>query len=226
MPYKKSAKKRPAPWKKLRPMRRKPNLGNPKVVYPVAPPNIQRACLKYTETFSPQITTLAPSYQYMWRPNDVYDPNFTGTGHQAMFRDQMFSLYNWVRCVAYRITYKILTDSDSPVEVCLCPVESSTLVSQEALMEYKNSRKGWTTRNKPLTLSYSTLVDRHLGNRKYTALTDDLFKQPQGSALDSKATAWVQFSALNRGDGTTKIYLQVSIKQYVQFSEPTQQGQS
>lgn len=204
---------------------RKKNAGNPRVRYPVAPYFRQRACLKYTETLKVPLTTLAPSYSYMWRPNDVYDPNYSGIGHQSMYRDQFFLLYNWVRCCAYKITYRIISDSQSPIEVCLCPVESGTTSPIESLMEYKFAKKGWVTSQKPMTISFSSLVDKHLGNQKYTCFTDDTFKQ-NTSALDSKATAWVQFAALNRGDGAVNLYTEVSIKQYVQFSEPIQQSQS
>lgn len=205
--------------------RSRTNRGNKKMIYPVAPPNIQRACLKYNESYSNLIPT-ASYASYVWRPNCIYDPNYSGTGHQSMYRDQYFQLYSWVRCVAFTIQYKIVSDSDTPCEVVLCPIETNTGASYDQLLEYKGCKKGVCTKSKPCYLSMSFLVDRLLGNRKYTCLIDDLFKQSSAATLDGKATAWVQFSAVNRGAVGVNLFYNVSIKQYVQFSEPVNQSLS
>lgn len=221
------------PRRRIRP-RRKPLRAGRRVVtrrgrgrgYQVAPPRIQRLCLKYVDNKAYTLTAASPYLAYMWCPNDMFDPDYTGVGHQAMMRDQYYQLYNWGRCIAYKITVKLISDNVTPVEICLCPVESPTTVQHELLMEYKGARKSYLSSNKPLTLSYKSLVDVHLGNRKYTALIDDSFKQ-NTAVLPQKAGAWVQMSAKNTtGAASVSFWYTVEIKQYVQYSEPLQQNQS
>lgn len=208
---------------------RKRNKGNPKVVYPTSPPRIMRACLKYVDNKLISLTGPAPTNYSVWRPNDTFDPDYSGVGHQSMFRDQFYSLYNWCRCIAYTHVIKIVSDSDIPTEVLFGPQESPTFTTHPAFSEAKWVKKCLVTRNKPYTMKLSFLVDRVLGNRKYTALTDDTFKQANNVSLSQAASCWTCVSVNNpniSGANTVNIYIEHSIKQYVQFSEPTQQTQS
>lgn len=205
---------------------RRKNKGNRKVVYPVAPSARQRACLKYTDIWYFNLTGLAPTQQTMWRPNCLYDPFFTGLGHQSMFRDQFYAMYGYARCCAFSIYVRIMSDSLTPTEVVLFRYDVSTLPAHTDAREYKGSKKGFVTSQKPLTLSMSYLVDRFLENNKYTCFTADDFKQPAGSALPAIASCWVGLSSYNTGSTNVGLTYEFNIKQYCQFSEPGQVGGS
>jgi len=208
--------------------RRKYNKGNRKVIYPVAPPSKMRACLKYTDIWYFSLTQANPTGQTMWRPNCLYDPFYSGIGHQAMFRDQFYAMYGFARCCAFSVQVRIMSDSIIPTEVVLFKYDVSTLPAHTDAREYKGTKKGFVTSQKPLTLSMSYLVDRFLENKKYTAFTDDSFKQSAGSALPVNASCWVGLSAYNTAlsAATIGITYQFNIKQYVQFCEPGQVGGS
>lgn len=219
-------RKKVIPKRSKRVYRKRRNRGNPKVRYVVAPPFKQRVALKYTDIWYFNLTTLAPIGQSMWRPNDLFDPFYSGVGHQSMFRDQLYAMYAFARCCAFSVYVRVMSDSLIPTEVCLFKYDVSTLPFHVDLREYKGTRKGFVTSQKPLNLSMSYLVDNFLENRKYTCFTDDSFKQSGGSALPVNASCWVGLSAYSTGTGNVNITYQFNIKQFTQFTEPGQVGGS
>lgn len=196
------------------------NKGNPRIKYPVSPPIKQKICLKYTDIISTQLSVNNPTYYYMWRPNDIFDPNYTNAGHQHLYRDQMFLMYSFFRCVAWKLSVKIINESDTPILCALYQNDSATNADSSALLEYKGTRKAWVTKSKPIVLSMNFLVDRFLQNRKYTCLSDDTFKQDSSTTLQNNSTCWVGFFANYGGSqGSANLYLQWDLKTYGQFSE-------
>ncbi len=68
---------------------------------PVAPDSI-RVQLKYVEEVSVN-TTVTDYGTYVFRLNDLYDPNYTSTGHQPTGFDQWMSIYNRFRVDKVRV---------------------------------------------------------------------------------------------------------------------------
>lgn len=66
-------------------------------------PREKRVVLRYVEDF-----TLNPgnasSAVYVFKPNSLFDPNHTSTGHQPMFHDNYAQLYKY-----YRVNYAVIT---------------------------------------------------------------------------------------------------------------------
>lgn len=89
-------------------------------------PTIRFAKLKYAETISLDPGTGATSIaSYSFRANDLYDPNYTGTGHQPLYFDNLMQLYGRF-CVMYsriRVSFfnnkvnTIYYNGTSPTEV-------------------------------------------------------------------------------------------------------------
>lgn len=223
MPYNKKPtikrlRRRPA---RKAPIRRK------KIGYTTNISRIQRVCCKYTE---PLNVALQFSNGYMWnyvfRPNDTYDPNLTGAGHQPMFRDQWFNLYEYTRCIKFMFKLVVYTDSDSPIDVIVVPTSTNSTISFEQATETKGARIRTIQKYKPLTFKISSYVDRFLGNKKGTALSDDTFKQGASAALSDKASCWVQIAAISRASVTSNMWCRVYLCQYLSFIEPIYQNQS
>lgn len=79
--------------------------------------------LKYSEQFG-MIYTPATAATYQFRANSIYDPNYTGTGHQPLGHDQLITLYNRYRVYGckYRIFFtNISTTEQAEVAVQLRP---------------------------------------------------------------------------------------------------------
>lgn len=206
---------------------RRRNKGNKKVVYPVCPPPNQRLCLKYSDCINYQLSSLQPTKIFIYRPNCLYDPDYTGVGHQSLFRDQMFGLYQFARTVGFKITVKLVSDSLTPCEVVLyrMPDVGSTL--HDTAREIKGARKGLLTSQKALYLNTFWLVDKFLENKKYTCLTDELYKQTPTAALPGDQSCWMGLSMKYLAtSGTVNIYYEINIKQYSKFEEPIMPTQS
>jgi len=75
--------------------------------------------LRYSTTFSGATTSGAITSTYVFRANDCFDPDFTGTGHQPMGIDQMLLFYNHfcvLKCMIKIIAKNTTTTSPT---VCL-----------------------------------------------------------------------------------------------------------
>jgi len=74
--------------------------------------------LRYSENFTLTVTSGVMA-TYVYRANDLFDPNFTGTGHQPMGFDQMMVFYNHF-CVTHArmiCTFKNYTSNPCAVGV-------------------------------------------------------------------------------------------------------------
>lgn len=71
--------------------------------YPIAPR--MRTWLRYAETIT-GLGGIPADFDYQFRLNSLFDPNFTGTGHQPRGFDQISALYNRYR--VYRCNYKVM----------------------------------------------------------------------------------------------------------------------
>lgn len=229
MLYRRKYAKKYAP--RRRPVYRRRSAYRPRPVknhyYPVGISKVMRVKLRYQEILTNTLDSVTPNTNTRWALNDLYDPNFSGVGTQAMMRDEWYNLYQYARCVAVQIRMRFITDSDSPVHVVAGFLPGSGAVSYGNFAETKGAKKTIVTKNKPAVLTFSGLVDRILSNARYTALTDDLFRQSSASALDAAAVTWFHvnyyFSNLS---GSSNVTTQYEITQIVQFSEPFLQSGS
>lgn len=223
---KKTMRRRIRAYRRRRFLGRRPNRGNPRVVYPIAPPPRQRICLKYADLVAQTLTSSVQYNQFIFRPNDMFDPDWTNVGHQSLFRDQMYAMYSYARCVAFTFSVIVSTDAFTPVEVLLYRNDTSTASSHSVAREYSGTRRALVVAGKPVKLSMSALVDRFLQNRKYTCLTDDKFKQPENASLGSPESCWVGLSYYYPGGSSVNVFAQWNIKQYCQFAETKQVSSS
>lgn len=188
---------------------------------------ITRVCLRYNE---PVNYSLAVGNGYtlaqVFRPNCLYDPNFTGSGHQGMMRDQWYQLYEYGKCMGYSYKITVMTDSDSPIDVHLTPTTTSATIAFEQATETRGSRMKTMQKYKPVVMTHKAYVDRSLGNPKGTWTRDDLFKQSAGSPLVDKASVWLQLGAISRASTTANVWIRIQLLQYVAFVEPIYQNQS
>jgi hypothetical protein len=119
-------------------------------------PAVFRMPMRYVES----VTIVAATGSlgiYQWRTNSLFDPNFTGTGHQPYGFDQMKTYYASYLVTSSKISVECLS---SAAVVCLAGVftsaESSTgVTTADGMMEpgkgqggllYSNSTRGFETK--------------------------------------------------------------------------------
>jgi len=69
-----------------------------------------RANLLYHDKYNLATATLAPAIQ-VFRANSMFDPDFTGTGHQPMYRDQIVAQYQTYKVLSAKFHYEFSTSN-------------------------------------------------------------------------------------------------------------------
>jgi len=215
--------------RKKKTMRKRNNYSKYNTTYTPALPTFYKSILLYNELSTITYSSSNPGSSVVWKPNDLYDPNVTGTGHQSKFSDQLYNLYQYARCLGYEITVRVVSDSDVPMEVAFGPATQNTIISHEAFCEDKKVQKRLVVKNNNIFLKFRSYVDTHLGNPRGTALKDDIFKQTRGSPLGDLAACWFHISCRRVYIPDTvsgSLYFEVSLKQFTTFSQVRELGQS
>lgn len=57
------------------------------------------------------LSAVATPYEYVFAGNNIYDPNYTGTGHQPLYFDQLAAIYNIYYVRASSIKVELLSTS-------------------------------------------------------------------------------------------------------------------
>lgn len=122
MPYRRYARKRKAPVRRRRyPVRR--NRRNPRGSRPTRAvisrgPVPDRIFLKlnYCQTFT--IASTTTSNDQVFR-SSLYDPDYTGTGHQPLGRDQWATFYQKYRVYGMKYHLQVEHTSGDPIVICV-----------------------------------------------------------------------------------------------------------
>lgn len=166
---------------------------------------------------------------YAFRANGLYDPDYTGSGHQPLMRDQLSALYNHYFVKYSKIQVFWNTDATSNVAInTVCGIrldDDGTAPSWTALLE--STRTKWklgnncpmyndnVTLNKPLIMKYSpkSFFGRRRGN-------DESLGALVGADPSEQAYFILFYSQIPSTASTTSVYATVIIDYSVVYSEP------
>jgi len=209
--------------RKKRPYKKK----NYKSVIPTAPANHTLVKLRYTENIL-MTSTVGAVQSYIYRINDLYDPNYSGTGHQAYFRDQLFAMYQYGRVLWASIKITVITDTaTTPCYVVLGPAQSGSADTDMATAsERKGSKEAYVNANQVATLKVGSSVDYYFGQKKGAALADTAYVQNATSSLSTGDLMWYQILVRSMNGTTQNFYVKVDIEQITRFESPLQQSGS
>lgn len=126
---------------------------------PIFPATVTKR-LRYSTTFSGATTSGAITSTQVFRANDLFDPDFTGTGHQPMGFDQLMVWYNHFTVRHAKITIVCKNTTASAPVVCLrVDADSTPLTVIDRIVELGGcvtealEYKGGYGANKRLTMS-------------------------------------------------------------------------
>lgn len=150
---------------------------------PIFPSSITRR-LRYSTSFAVTATSGAIGTIQVFRANDLFDPDFTGTGHQPMGFDQMMVWYNHFTVLRSKITCVVKnTGVGSPTACLRVDGDSTTITVIDRVVEVggcvTESLEGKNVygANKSLSISADMMK---LQNVSRSAITSD--PSLQGSA--------------------------------------------
>lgn len=176
----------------------------------------------------PQIGSINPgaagvAASYVFRANSIYDPNFTGTGHQPMGFDQMMTMYQNFVVLGSKITCTFNnSDTTNHVIVGIYLSSNSTVISDLSnLIENGNcvfsNLSDSDTSNSVVTLTKMHSPKKWFGVRNI--VDDDLF-QGTSSADATNLSFYHCFAAANSASDPGSVGLSVRIEYIVMFKEP------
>ena len=189
---------------------------------------IYRTQLKYVDYKHITLDTANPEGSFVFRLNDLFDPDYTATGHQSKYRDQFYQLYNYGRVMAVSIKIIYTHDDKNPIRLIAGPNGDNYVSSFSAFSEDRKVQKRLITQDRSCMTYYKTYVDKHLGNKKGTWQTDNSFEQSSSGTLANTASCWysVNLSRFFTVQVISTVCMQVEIKQLVEFSGQVPFGQS
>lgn len=194
--------------------------------------------LKYLDNFLLTLPTSgATAVAQVFRGNSIFDPDFTGAGHQPYASDIYAQMYKYYRVYGSKITVTpVLTLVDGSTyrnayKLYIVPGSDSTVVNSATLDEMP----GITRRAVRLQYTRQPAVSRYSSTARARATTRSAISggeeyRSQFGANPSFMFYWV-VAAKRFGDaalaaGADTLALSVSITYYVELSDPIWQQQS
>lgn len=166
---------------------------------------------------------------YFLRGNDLFDPDYTSTGHQPYYADQLCSLYSRYVVYASKIKTRIVPTSANPVTIVTRPTLTSAAVGNlELENERPDSKNAIATSDKPAIIKHYAKTKTVQGVKD---LEDIIY---HGSSSTSGPTSgptgsgpwyWA-IAAEGMANSAFTVYIQTEIVYYVRLFKRAIQSQS
>lgn len=188
---------------------------------PLFPPRTFRR-LRYSTSVNLTATSGIPT-AYIFRANDLFDPDFTSTGHQPMGFDQMMVFYNHFCVLRSKITIVGRSTTSGPGTIALRQDADATVITDaDRIMEFGGvisdvlEGKGVYGANKELSLGVSISRLQGVSNK---AITADSTLRGSAAASPSEIT-YYHLCLWDRGGQTVTAQADVVIDYFAYFVEP------
>ena len=124
--------------------KRMTRIGVMSIKNPSTLPDSTRVKLVYNEVIT--MTNVSGVGNYIFRLNSLFDPNFTGVGHQCLGYDQWIQFYNSYEVHASSIKIRCIAKDTNPVQLVCYPAIDSTPLSQlSTAREQPYAKHTWVT---------------------------------------------------------------------------------
>jgi len=182
--------------------------------------------LKYAEAISLNPGVAAFS-NYIWRANDLYDPNYTGGGHQPRGFDQWMVFYNHFTVIGSKFTVILSNKGTAITDEMFCALKlsatTSTFSAQTDFMEDKFSR--WaildTTSPGRIRRLVATFSSKNFFARPNAALINTTPYRGNDAASPTEDVNYIlSVSALDTANDPTGCDCRVFINYTAVFTEP------
>jgi len=191
--------------------------------------------LKYVEGFSLD-PTVGVASMYVFRANSIYDPNYTGTGHQPMNRDLWSTLYKRYTVVGAKINLRVFSSTTSASYGMMAGIilnETGTIsdltpstLMEQGLIKYKMSH-AYPAQNSANGIS----VNKTFSAKKFFNITNVSDNKDVGADQGANPTRTAKFVCLiSATPGSTidlpTMHCVATIEYIVMYAEPLEQAAS
>lgn len=147
------------------------------------PPGAMGTKLQYCTNIA-MTTTAGALQQYVFRLNSLHDPDYTGTGHQPLYYDQLTSyIYNQYRVYGMRYYIQAIGEDNTAMNISVMPSLSPTsLTTIDASRENRDAKNAvlQLDRGPVVFKGYFDLADV-FGTSRERVLDDDGFASLVGT---------------------------------------------
>jgi len=165
---------------------------------------------------------------YIWNCNDLFDPNFTGTGHQPLGFDQYMVLYNHYTVIGAKITVTFI--GDTAEFQCGIGAEAATTPTTHYQLRRERPRTVYrivsstATDNGKAKLTYKWSAKNFFGTK--AIIGEDTYKGSASSSPTERAHFHVFAGAVDNSTvvGTVKAIVQIDY--IAMLTEPKALAQS
>lgn len=130
-------------------------------------PDAMNVKLNYVERIGLSGT---PNVDYIFRGNSIFDPNYTGTGHQPMYANQYAPIYQRYRVHASSIRVDAINQSTSEAaQIALIPKDTFDAITDlGTAQEYSRAVE---TKMIPISQQYPVRIKNYCTTRKAMGMT-------------------------------------------------------
>jgi len=184
------------------------------------------ATLRYAEQFAVTIANSSAPFEYVFRANSIYDPNYTSTGHQPLGHDQLATLYGAYQVTQSRIRLNYATNSGvNDTVTCVLRVDDDATFLNSMSGELEQADAVWVSQQgrlelPPVNLLTSFNPRSYFGDRyDQTATVADFGTNPV-------AAAYYHITIAQTGSSATSGICTVVIEYDVVCTRPKELSQS
>lgn len=226
MPYAKRKRKNPRRKARRNYYRRKKNYNQ--ITNISRSPIAKRALLKlryYEDIILPQPVVGAAS-NYFFRCNSLFDPNYTGIGHQPLGYDEFSQFYNHYTVLSAKATVKFTPDwSSTGVDNCRFAIavspDTTAVVDNEKLFSQPSTKwKHCSTQKDMTTISKTFSTKNYFGLSKGNIVGNDKFQASINANPNEQAFFRLSCSPIHGSVQAPAAYASIMIEYLIVMSEP------
>jgi len=189
--------------------------------------------LKYSDAYTITYTGFQTPVHYVFNVNSIYDPNYSGLGHQPYCHDQFQALYNRYRVYGckYQVTFSNTSTTDySEASVVLRP-NNINLTNQQTVREnpycvHKITLAPEGSGRSTTTVRGYASVSKLRGVSKRAVSTENDYAALMGSTPNIVPTIQIyHYNATNAGTASP-LYFRIDLEYYTCFYDRKNLSQS
>lgn len=213
--------KRPR-WMRTKPKKNRRRRGV-KVLGGLQPiPQRQIVKMKYAQNIN---TSVANAYNYKFNLNSIYDPDFTGGGHQPYGHDQFQALYNRYRVIS--CSY-VVTGYSGSTGICYGVLPGNEQITATTLAELReNPRARFITQypgGSTTKLTGKVYLPSLMGRTKTQYMADDRYQSIFGAS--PQETAFLNVTGLDLSEAGASINWTITLTYTVEVFDVKPLAQS
>lgn len=210
--------------KRKRTKRRKTYRANPRSLISMGVPSGMQTSrvgnLRYVE----QLTLTAQSALgvYVFRANSLFDPNFTGTGHQPMGRDQWATLYNHYVVLGSKCKVTFCPQSVATTAMCGVYLTDTSGAPYTDSDYFQEARKGTTKLLSGVQGKKETVITKYSAKKFFnvTNVNDNISRLGSGMESTPSEDAYFMVWIQDKTAVAQAVTVIVEIDYIASFSEP------